>query len=257
MRIIPLLRRTLGGSTAEPAADSKRFGALEGQLAQAFQGILKIRLSSVRLRCHGDMTLSRFVSTGSEFILTDWSGPAESTFSERRIKRSPLSDVASMINSFRLAATAALKNQLSSGELPSERWPLLEAGAAAWYGGVATRYLKSYRENVQGPEFGLGKAEEVDLLLLVHLLGKMLDEMAAALGEAVPLDVLLKTLSDLLDAVSALPKPGPAAATSENAWPEARAWMSLLKEAAQAPASVKAASPAPGTPLGPRLESTP
>jgi maltose alpha-D-glucosyltransferase/alpha-amylase len=219
--------------------DSKRLGALEAQLTQVFHGILKKRLASVRIRCHGDMTLYRFLSTGSDFILTDWSGPPEGAFGDRRIKRSPLRDVASMINSFRRAATQALNAQLSSGEVTMERWPLLEAGAAAWYAVVATRFFKSYRENLNDSGFGLGNAEEVDLLLTTHLLEKILDDMAATLGA--PDALVMKNLSDLLDALQSLAKPAPGAASWDGAWPEARAWTKLLT-------SAKAAPLPPGTP---------
>jgi len=243
MRTLPLLSRKLRAGSPTGAADLSRLGILEEQLDRAFHALLRLRPASVRIRCHGDMTLHRFVSTGNEFILKDWSGPEESAVGERRIKRSPLCDVASMVNSFRSAANHALLEQLSSGEVTPERWPLLEAGAAAWYAGVGARYLKAYQESLKDPRFGLGNADELDLLLSTFLLEMILGDLAAFLeGAAASEALVLKTLSDLLDAAQSMIKRNPGASAVDGAWPEARAWMNLVRESTRPASSVKGAS---------------
>ncbi|HEV3026759.1 MAG TPA: hypothetical protein VG457_04260, partial [Planctomycetota bacterium] len=247
-RAILLLRRTLKALSPDTTGDSKRFLALEARLLQAFQSILKKRLASVRIRCHGDLTLSRFLSTGSDFVITDWGGPVTGPFLDRRLKRSPLWDVASMLNSFRCAANTALTRQISSGEVAPDRWPTLLAGAAGWYAGVSAGYADAYRKAVEDARFGLGDAEEWDLLLRIELLEKILDEMAAASGApGAGAPLLLKELSDLLDALESPSSAAPEAVPPQAAWPEAAEWMRYLQGPDRSPGAIPAAPPPAAT----------
>jgi maltose alpha-D-glucosyltransferase / alpha-amylase len=174
-------------------------------------------LNLPRIRCHGDLGLGRLVSTGSEFVVTELSGPGSSPFIERRLKRIPLWDVVGMLESFHEAASVALADQESLGEVSVERWSLLEKGAAAWYTCVAQTYFHAYRKGTAGTPIELGAPETVDPLLKVCLLDRTVDRLASTLLDGShEAPVLVRRLLELLEPRAPL---APDAATSGGAPP--------------------------------------
>ena len=70
-------------------------------------------LGSLRIRIHGDYHLGQVLAITNDddkddFIIIDFEGEPESTISERKIKHSPLKDVAGMIRSYHYAVSAKL-----------------------------------------------------------------------------------------------------------------------------------------------------
>ncbi len=61
-----------------------------------------------RIRCHGDYHLGQLLFTGKDFVIIDFEGDTSRTIGERRVKRSPLSDVASMVRSLDYAVQSVL-----------------------------------------------------------------------------------------------------------------------------------------------------
>jgi maltose alpha-D-glucosyltransferase/alpha-amylase len=226
--------------------DVKRIAALEVRLLQAFQTILKRPLTSLRIRCHGDLGLHHLLSTGSDFRVVDWSGPPTRSFVERRMKRSPLCDAAAMVNSFRRAANAALLAEESSGEVPFDRWPILELGASAWYATASVSFLRAYVQAMSAGGDRLGSAEEVQHLLRIHLLEKVLEDLGSALGvKTGPGRAAPKELADLLEVLD-LFRPVPPEGGSDPA--EAAEWAAFIRSfsGSPAPAPPLAIPPPPG-----------
>jgi len=244
-RVLPLLRRLQRQPSPASAADAKRISSLEGRLLQAFQTILRKPLASVRIRCHGDLGLPHFLSTGSDFVIADWSGPPSRSFVERRIKRSPLWDAAAMVNSFRRAVNAALLAEESSGEVAPDRWPILELGASAWYASVSVSFLRSYVKALAAGRERLGPPDEVEQLLRIHLLEKVLEDLGSALGaRSAPGQAIPKDLGDLLEVLE-LFRPLSPGAVSDSA--EVAEWTAFI-QSFSAPARSTPSAPLPVPP---------
>jgi maltokinase len=71
------------------------------------------------IRHHGNFHLGDLLWTGSDWIVLDFEGPPDRSIAERRRKRSPLRDVASMLRSFAYAASAT---ELAGGPAPARDW---------------------------------------------------------------------------------------------------------------------------------------
>ncbi len=73
-----------------------------------FQAILDPALDGQRIRCHGDYQLTQLLYTGKDFVMMEFEGDNTRTIGERRVKQSPLRDVASMVRSFDAAVQSTL-----------------------------------------------------------------------------------------------------------------------------------------------------
>ncbi|HKM54672.1 MAG TPA: putative maltokinase, partial [Isosphaeraceae bacterium] len=118
-------------------------------ILQRFQAILDPALNGQRIRCHGDYHLAQLLYTGKDFIIIDFEGDNTRAIGERRVKQSPLRDVASMVRSFDSAVQSALFGMTddrgrSPGTIRPEDRPSLEPWAHAWYDHVARQFVQTY-----------------------------------------------------------------------------------------------------------------
>jgi maltokinase len=121
------------------------------------------------MRHHGNYHLGDLLWTGSDWIVLDFEGPPDRSVAERRRKRSPLRDVASMLRSFAYAASATV---LSGGTPPPPGW---EEQARE-------NFLKGYFAVVERSAFAPGGAAGAEQLLAIFELEKAVDELRHELG---------------------------------------------------------------------------
>jgi maltose alpha-D-glucosyltransferase / alpha-amylase len=166
----------------------------EAEVLERFKPLLDPKLVDVRMRVHGDFHLGQVLWTGKDFVIIDFEGEPARTVSERRIKRSPLRDVAGMLRSFHYAAYAGLFAELGgphSGSRPStggssrrERQvgeltdsPVAERWARFWYAWSAASYLQAYLETARAAGFLPGTDHDVSVLLDAHMVEKAAYEL--------------------------------------------------------------------------------
>jgi len=102
-------------------------------------------LNATRVRIHGDYHLGQVLYTGKDFMIIDFEGDSSRPLSERRIKRSPLEDIASMLDSFYGAAHSVLLGK-APGVIPQpETLNALEAWAKFWSRSVGAEFVRAYR----------------------------------------------------------------------------------------------------------------
>ena len=133
-------------------------------------------IEAERIRCHGDLHLGQVLYTGTDFVIIDFEGEPERAVSERRIKVSPLKDVAGMLRSFHYAAHAALRGQshariMQHPEIPIEQW------ADYWSRWVSASFLRSYLEAAKPGGFLPMDDRQLETLLRAYLLEKTLYEL--------------------------------------------------------------------------------
>lgn len=139
-----------------------------------FEKVTKRKFSGKRIRIHGDYHLGQVLRVENDYILLDFEGEPESTIHERKIKHSPLKDVAGMLRSFHYAAYAAI--------LLSEKEKIDTNLSEQWYQAIASCFLSTYLEEMKKGGFYIGSLSEISDLIRIHLLEKAIYELGYELN---------------------------------------------------------------------------
>ncbi|MBX3380211.1 MAG: maltose alpha-D-glucosyltransferase [Phycisphaeraceae bacterium] len=157
----------------------------ETKLAQIISPLRQKTLGGLRIRIHGDYHLGQVLHTGKDFIIIDFEGEPLRSIGERRIKRSPLRDVAGMVRSFDYAAWASLHKygQLIPGERAGAQAALTQA-ARAWSQWTGRAFINAYFERVSAlqPKILGQDLPAHELLLRAWLLDKICYEIVYELN---------------------------------------------------------------------------
>jgi maltose alpha-D-glucosyltransferase / alpha-amylase len=151
--------------------------ALAPVVEDQLRGLLAERLTGMRIRCHGDYHAGQVLYTGRDVVIIDFEGEPARPLSERRLKRSPLTDVAGMIRSFHYAANEALLRARRGGSVRPQDAATLDAWARHWYAWVAAAFLRGYRRTVGGAPFVPAEDREWAVLLDALLMQKAFYEL--------------------------------------------------------------------------------
>ncbi len=165
-------KRQLGSSSAESLEALLRS---EPEVKKRFQRLRDHRIHATRTRIHGDLHLGQALYTGKDFVIIDFEGTPSQPQGERRLKRSVVRDVASMMRSFHYAAHAALSGQVP-GVVP-ESGSDIEKWVEFWYRWSAAAFLGGYLSGSASADFLPRDLEGLDVLLESYLLERSLIEI--------------------------------------------------------------------------------
>ena len=134
--------------------------------------------------------------TGKDFVVIDFEGTVLRPLTNRRHKRSPLRDVASLLHSLYFAARMALKD----GGLRPEDQPVLAPWARFWDVWVSVAYVKAYLEVAAKSSYLPQTHEEMQILLNFYFLGRGVFELRYQLLNRLDrVDIPLQSLLQLLE----------------------------------------------------------
>jgi maltose alpha-D-glucosyltransferase/alpha-amylase len=148
----------------------------QGALLTRYRAVVDRRIIAKRSRYHGDYHLGQVLHSGRDFTIIDFEGEPMRPLNERRMKRSPLRDVAGMIRSFDYAAWTALTDDRTRGLIAPDD-PVAVVWARYWYRWVAATFLKGYLERAENAAFLPTERENLELLLDIFLLDKAVYEL--------------------------------------------------------------------------------
>jgi maltose alpha-D-glucosyltransferase/alpha-amylase len=195
-----LVRQRLSSVTGTRTEDVREVLERQDEIRARFRAIPDRRVASMRIRLHDNLQLEQVLHTGKDFIFIGLGGRSEKSLSERRIKRSPWRDVASMLLSFHCAANAVLFDEVPGITHRAENAPALEKWAAYWCDWVSSMYLKGYFESAgRMSSLSLNDAD-VRLLLEAFVIERALEELGRDLIDhpehaSIPARVILRLLN--------------------------------------------------------------
>lgn len=181
-QVFQLLRRRLKSLPEAAMDEARKILELEGEVRRKLQQVRDRKITGARIRCHGDYHLGQVLYTGKDFVIIDFEGEPARSLSERRIKRSPLRDVAGMLRSFHYASYAALLDRVAGVAVLPEDLSSLEQWARFWNLWVSVTFFKSYIEAASHGTFLPRTQEELQVLLDAHLLEKAIYELGYELN---------------------------------------------------------------------------
>ncbi len=195
------LRHQLATLPAEVASLAERVLGLEAEIIRRYRPLVGLRPAAKRIRIHGDYHLGQVLWTGRDFVVLDFEGDPAGALSERRLKRSPLRDVAGLIWSLHRAAYVGLARHIERGSLSPENLAGFEPWARFWHGAISTAFLRAYLETM-GPSGIVPRAPgDLHVMLQAYLLNRALSELSVELDRrpARP-GILLRGICQLLAA---------------------------------------------------------
>lgn len=148
LRTIQMLNGRISSFTPELSGLATRVCAREAELITHLKLLYHLSLKSLRCRIHGNFHLAQVLHTGKDFIFIDFEGESDRSFGERRLRRTPLRDVAGMIRSFHHVSHVALHQQVEFGKILPENIGLFEVWAREWKNCICAIYLEAYRETL-------------------------------------------------------------------------------------------------------------
>ena len=163
-RMMQLLEQKLGALNDEAAGLLLR----EQEILRRHAALMDHTVNAKRMRIHGDYHLGQVLDTGGDFIIIDFEGEPGRPLNERRIKHSPLRDVAGMLRSFDYAAHTVLAQRAEQAE--------------AWVECVSGAFLSAYSATAKGASFLPASEQELRMLLDVCLLEKAVYEVCYELN---------------------------------------------------------------------------
>jgi maltose alpha-D-glucosyltransferase/alpha-amylase len=149
------------------------------EVLERLKMIFSRKIDTLKIRTHGDYHLGQVLFTGKDFYIIDFEGEPARSFSERRLKRSALRDVAGMIRSFHYAAYNALFQQEG---LRREDLDYLEAWAEQWYQYASGFFMHNYLSKTRGTGIVPAKEEDFEILIHTFLLEKAIYELGYELN---------------------------------------------------------------------------
>ncbi|MBX2969237.1 MAG: maltose alpha-D-glucosyltransferase [Cyclobacteriaceae bacterium] len=171
-----LLESSLPKLSPEIRELGRKLLAMESEVLDCFKEIYEVRINAIKTRIHGDYHLGQVLFTGKDFVIIDFEGEPGFSFSERRLKKNPLKDVAGMMRSFQYAAFGKI---LLNENYRDRDMEFLENWAEQWQHYVSRFYFGAYLERM-----GLGKelSDENEILIRTFLIEKAIYELGYELN---------------------------------------------------------------------------
>jgi maltose alpha-D-glucosyltransferase/alpha-amylase len=179
-----LLRRRIDSLPEEASAAGVEVLSRQGRIHDVFHSLLEKRIVANRIRCHGDYHLGKLLHTGKDFLIIDFEGDPSEAIAVRRLKRSPLRDVASMLASFRYVTAHVLGRLAHTGMSSAEGLAVPQAALEFWRIWSSSAFLRTYTATVESSNLLPASLEQRKSLLHFYLLQRSIQELATELNQS-------------------------------------------------------------------------
>jgi maltose alpha-D-glucosyltransferase/alpha-amylase len=168
------LNKSLKKIPEEQRFAAEKLLSQEQEILSVLKRIYHKKVEAMKIRIHGDFHLGQALFTGKDFVLLDFEGEPARSYSERRLKRSPLRDVAGMLRSFHYATFVSLiQNDRFTTTDREKLWPFAEQ----WYHYMNNFYTRAYLDTVNGSDFIPKNEDDLKMLIETYTLEKAIYEL--------------------------------------------------------------------------------
>jgi maltose alpha-D-glucosyltransferase/alpha-amylase len=172
---------SLSASSGKLPADvdvwAERLLQSRSTLLERIRATVRLELVASKIRVHGDYHLGQVLWCEGDFVILDFEGEPARPIAERRLKQSPLKDVAGMIRSFSYAAYAGLFVHTTARRAERSEFDRVEPWARIWQSTAASAFLRAYFATAAGALFIPAVEGQRDALLQFFVLDKALYEL--------------------------------------------------------------------------------
>jgi maltose alpha-D-glucosyltransferase / alpha-amylase len=194
---LAMLQERRGTLPENVQPDADRLRNERDALLARIAALVPDAVNATKTRFHGDFHLGQVLLADHDFVIVDFEGEPSRPLSERRVKHSPLRDVAGMLRSFSYAAAVALDR--ATAERPEDR-ARLAGPLNDWRAEASAAFLTAYRERIKGASSYPDNDDVTRRLLQLFTLEKVLYELRYELAHRpewvrIPLAGLLEQLA--------------------------------------------------------------
>jgi maltose alpha-D-glucosyltransferase/alpha-amylase len=195
---------TLAGAAEKVPADLRPFADALLRSRDAVLRRMRLPLPAdsglMKTRYHGDFHLGQVLVVADDLMIVDFEGEPARPLAERRIKSSPLRDVAGMLRSINYAAVAGLRGATADR---AEDTSKLDPLAVDWERRSVASFLGGYHERIAGCPSYPSDPELAERLLELFILEKAFYEISYELANRpswvrIPLEGIRGILGDAL-----------------------------------------------------------
>ncbi|MFO8083588.1 MAG: maltose alpha-D-glucosyltransferase [Desulfobacterales bacterium] len=176
-QVLPQLQKRAELLSKSASIEANRILDNQKEIMNCFHALIERKITGKRLRCHGDFHLGQVLYTGKDFVIIDFEGEPLRPIGERKIKRSPLSDVAGMLRSFHYAAYCAVAEEETRGLAHSQTRESLEKLVEYWCSWVCAAFLRRYLIEARPGDFLPRTDDEIQILMDSLLMEKAVYEL--------------------------------------------------------------------------------
>ncbi|MGB3800636.1 MAG: alpha-glucosidase C-terminal domain-containing protein, partial [Lewinella sp.] len=170
-----LLKRSMDDLNEDVAELADTLLSQEGKLHKMLQRIYAHKIESDKIRIHGDFTLEQLIISDDQFLIRNFDGDPDRSYSQRRLRRSPAKDIANMMRS--IAYAAGLVYEENAGGVTTSARPKLADWLQTANRYLAAEYLTAYRKATQGTRLLPADDGDLQVILDVFRVEKALQEL--------------------------------------------------------------------------------
>lgn len=174
-----LLEQNLDRLPGQVRQEAMELMGRKQDILNRFREIYRKKYDIVKIRIHGDFHLGQVIFKGPDVMFLDFEGEPARSYSERRLKRSALRDIAGMLRSFDYAAYSAVLEGTKTGEPDELR---LLPHMLQWRRYISDIFLDAYIAKVSGTMLVPSDRDDLAGLLQIYVLEKAVYELGYELN---------------------------------------------------------------------------
>jgi maltose alpha-D-glucosyltransferase/alpha-amylase len=191
------LRSKLAELPQEVSAEGRKLLDKQQEVLAILKRIYAKKLDTIKIRVHGHYTLREILITGKDISIQGFGGNPYRAFSERRLKRSPVLDVANMLRSLH---NVAYEGTFLSNLIPAENIEAFIPYTRLWASYISGFFLKAYLDTVAGNLFVPSDKEDFMVMLQTYLLEKSLLDLRYELDKRPDMVIVpIKTILEIIE----------------------------------------------------------